>query len=173
MTLEIYAGAAGRYLWLQSPMPRLFMCNVIDRFPEIVLGKFVAVASLDSTSYNPSDEEIRKGWVRRGTLAISPRITSKDEVPPFEFTECLVFPDMPSCGSVEPFVNYVPFHLSDRESAEPVEFQIELRRRFWIQVEALAPESYLAEGTELILVTRIVPLFSRTHSYVGAIGGNT
>jgi hypothetical protein len=73
----------------------------------------------------------------------------------------------------EVFINYAVFSLSDpkelfpRWNAEMIDARRKEQERFWQQLIELAPESYLAEGEQLIFVTRNQTLFAAVAGWLG------
>lgn len=170
--MPLIAGARDPYHWLRSPSG---LEQFLDLFPDAVLGKYLAVTSIDSGSLDVSEEERKLGWHSRGGIAYSPSIRSAAELPNRthsdrcdafhewyafdaakdlgELSEENVFEARLEPGRVFSFVNYYGFLLHG-ESAE------HLVNLFWRQLEWIQPESYIADGAEfLTFVTRNQALF--------------
>ncbi|MGA7568905.1 MAG: hypothetical protein WBW53_22825 [Terriglobales bacterium] len=60
-------GSEGLYEWLVSD--RQF--DLVQICPEIVVGKYVAITSIDSGPLAPTDEESAAGWEIRAKIAYS------------------------------------------------------------------------------------------------------
>lgn len=121
--------------------------SLLARFPELVVGRYVAVLSFDSGPLILSAEEEKKGWRQIGTLALSPRITDIRDLPFDSFDEWFVFDDVASCGEAESLVNYYSFN--------PIDFAWEEKKElFWTQLSRLNPASIIADGSVCYLVTR-------------------
>lgn len=121
--------------------------SLLDRFPSLVVGRYIAVVSFDSGPLFLSAKEEKKGWRRHGDVAFSPRITAPGELPSDCFDEWLVFEEPVAFDEAEAFVNTVGF--------TPMDFDWEERRElFWAQLSRLKPLSVVADGSRCYLVTR-------------------
>ena len=130
--------------------------------PEVVLGKYVAITSIDSSPLVPSEKEMVAGWQSRERIAYSPKITSVEDVPRDGWDEWYVF-DRPADlgashlaenifetprepGRINVFVNYCfALHLQDMK---------ELADMFWRQLKWIQPETYVVDNDYLTLVSR-------------------
>ncbi|HJT71812.1 MAG TPA: hypothetical protein VJ731_16555 [Terriglobales bacterium] len=158
-------GSQGSYQWIVTDNQRIDLLQIC---PEIVLGKYIAVTSIDSGALVPNDKEKALGWKNQGDIAYSPRIERTEDLPREGWDEWYVFanhahlgtshlngnifevPDEP--GQVRVFVNYCfgP-HLAEMNH---------LAILFWRQLERIRPESYLAENDYLTFVTQNANLFA-------------
>lgn len=171
-------GSHGEYQWLV--MFDRDITSLLSICPEIVLGKYLAVTRIDSGSLRLTEQEKAEGWwtdeagkVFEGTswsppqyrddwrVAYSPPITSIDGLPNESHDECCagydewyVFEQQPPVEEIESFVNWGGFRLYD-----PV-FDW-CADRLWNQIARVKPESYLADGTFLTIITRNSVLFDR------------
>ncbi len=72
------SGVTGRYEWLEVDYGfRAFL----RLCPEVIEGKSVAITSLDSGFYSPSQTDMAKGWKVAGNIAYSPCLGSTNELP--------------------------------------------------------------------------------------------
>lgn len=133
-------------------------------FPELVVGKRVAVTAIDGGPLRLSPEELLHGWEQRDQVAVSPRMAHPSSVPAAGHgDEWYVFVDVvPEFANIDVFVNYGRF------SPLPVDVtgwddtwdwttrrQMEARQdQFWAQLRALEPWAYIAGGDLLTLVTK-------------------
>jgi len=167
-------GSNGTYEWLVADedidLPKI--C------PEIVLGKYVAITSIDSGVYIPDEHERATGWDSRGNIAYSPKIVNTGDLPKSSeaYDEWYVFPrpidlgnshlaenifEVPQApGHVSVFVNYGGFAF-DRPDT--------LTELFWKQIEWIRPESYIADGLYLNFATANKRLFASIHNAVIAL----
>ncbi len=99
-------------------------------------------------------EEVEQGWRKHNKLTLSPPIVDVAGIPKDHYDEWYIFTSPATFENYEVFVNYGGFSL---ESSNFAEFQ----ERFWQQLEHFAPESFLAEGGNLICVTRNESLFNQ------------
>lgn len=160
--IEFYQGAKGNYHWLVSDC---CLEDLLDVYPQIVVGKYVAVTALDSGPVRGLTQEEREaGWAIRDEIAYSPKITSVKELF-FEnsFDEWYIssvplglgkrVPDDLNIFSkplereqVVPFVNHY-VALQDPPDALRADL-------FWTQMERINPDVYLADNqTHLTIVS--------------------
>jgi hypothetical protein len=163
-------GRHGPFGWLVSAELRLE--QILAQWPALVVGRFVAVIACDGGPLHLAEEEIRAGWTTEDGVAYGPRIEAPQVLPLGEYDEWYVFSQNTIVENPERFVNYGgfsiepphPTHLNagwDRDMHEgQLEAVRELQSRFWSQIEAINPLSYLAEGDNLIVVTADGPLFT-------------
>ena len=147
--------------------------------PEVVLGRHLAVTSIDSGVPWLTEKQKAADWQSRAGIVYSPRLKETDELfyqrdgsgyPGYD--EWYLFDTPPDLGEIigrdenpfEPahaprpqrlmvFVNYGAFVLHDPSERT-------LADLFWKQLEWVEPESYVADGRDyLIFVTRNTGLF--------------
>jgi hypothetical protein len=157
-------GAHGDYKWLSS---RHELDDLLRLCPNVLLGKYIAVTSIDSGYLHPVDIEKLAGWEGRECIGYSPMVKSVEALPHEGWDEWYVFAqptdlgisrlnsnmfDPPvKPGEVGVFVNYgFALYPPDRAS---------LADLFWSQIERIQPESYIADNDYLTFVTRDARLF--------------
>lgn len=159
-------GQQGDYHWIEET-PALCLADLIEHCPHVMLGRYLAAATFDSGSLGLNDEERRAGWTENDGVAYSPRLTALSELVCEQYDEWYLFSRPKLLGTFERFVNWHSFSLRDPESllheADPtwdrmgrqkaVNWLRELQQHFWAQIERIAPESYIADGDNLIFVT--------------------
>ncbi|HZR66363.1 MAG TPA: hypothetical protein VFA85_14550 [Terriglobales bacterium] len=166
-------GLRREYQWLATD--RQF--DVLQLCPEIVLGKFIAITSLDSGALALNDEERAAGWESRGDIAYSPKVQDITGLPRAGYDEWYVFKTPSDLGTshiaanifevpqehghVSVFVNY-GFALSPPERAH-------LADLFWAQLERIRPESYISDNDYLTFVSANKALFSGVVAAVKAL----
>jgi hypothetical protein len=134
--------------------PDLFITHLWQRFPELVVGRYLVNTSFDSGFLTLSDEEREAGWRMVGRLAHTPLIGGTDQIPHDQYDEWLVFDHPAQVEEFETMVNYSNF--------SPVDFDWEEKReRFWEQVVRLHPLHVIGENHGLYLVSRNGELISR------------
>jgi hypothetical protein len=170
-------GSHAEYQWLSMAQGNI---STLLRFcPDIVLGKYLAVTSIDGSTLRLTDQERNDGWwtadagkVFRGTswsppeyrddwkVAYSPRINSIHGLPNETHEECdggfdewYVFDRPVPAQEMEAFVNWIGFTLYDPQYEWCAD-------RLWEQLARLVPESYIADGTVLTFATRNRALFA-------------
>jgi hypothetical protein len=157
-------GSEGLYEWLVSDQ----QFDIVQLCPDIVLGKYVAVTSIDSSQLVPTENEAAAGWQSRGGIAYSPQVLSADGIPSAGWDEWYIF-DKPvdlgtshlaenifevpqERGHVSVFVNY-GFALHPAERAK-------LASLFWPQMARIRPDSYVADNDYLTFVSANKTVFS-------------
>jgi hypothetical protein len=158
-SLQVTVGVHGEYEWLASTH---CIDDLLRLCPEIVLGKYVAVTSVDSGRYFPTTEELAAGWERRKGIAYSPRIENVGALPREGWDEWYVFEDRVDLGGmaaqesnpfraslgpgeVYAFVNYNDLGLNrpDTRSIAPY---------FWRQFDWIRPLTYISESGDYLVV---------------------
>lgn len=173
----IVVGSHGKYHWLC--IDHFDVSNLLRLCPDVVVGKYLAVTSIDSGPLRITEEEKKEGWWtseaakvftatswsgpdydNRGTVAYSPRITSIHGLPNETHVECCdgfdewwVFEQPVTAGEMQVFVNWGGFRLYDPDYAWCAD-------RLWKQIERLAPESYIGDGTAFTFATCNSALFA-------------
>jgi len=169
-------GSQDRYEWLVTDED----FDLLELCPEIVLGKYVAVTSIDSGQLTPTDKEKAAGWQSRANIAYSPKIENGEEVPREGWDEWYIFNtptdlgisrlaenifEVPQeSGHLSVFVNY-GFALHPPERALTL-----LTRMFWEQITRVQPESYVADNDYLTFVSKNRALFASVRDGVKALG---
>lgn len=166
--LGIATGSHGDYDWLSTD--RFELENLLQKCPQIFIGKFVAVTSWDSGFLSLTTDQERAGWQSKNGITHSPRIESIKELSCGGFDEWYlstsplnlgepwrdnVFkaPDRP--GNLCVLVNFGDFGL---HNSGPLQA---LTTIFWRQMDWIQPESYVADGNAfLTFVTRNKGLFA-------------
>ncbi len=164
----LVTGAHGEYKWLSS---RHELDDLLKHCPRVVLGKYIAVTSIDSGYLHPTDIEKLAGWEGRECIGYSPIVKSVEALPYAGWDEWYVFArpvdlgvsrlnsnmfDPPvKPGEVGVFVNYCfALHPPDRAG---------LAELFWSQIDRLQPESYIADNDYLTFVSRDENLFAAVY----------
>jgi hypothetical protein len=167
-------GSHGDYQWLS--MDECDISTLLRLCPDVVLGKYLAVTSIDSGSLRITDQEKNDGWWTSeaakvftatswnprdygGKVAYSPKLTSIHGLPNETHDECCggfnewyIFEQSPPATEMEVFVNWGGFSLCDSRYQEWAD-------RFWEQLTRFRPESYIAQGTGFTFVARKRDLF--------------
>src|SRR5262249_22245176 len=145
--------------------------------PDIVLGKYVAITSIDSGQFVLTDKETEAGWQSRGRIAYSPKIQNIGDLRHAGWDGWYVF-DHPSelgtshlaenifevpheQGHVSVFVNY-RLVLNQPEMKN-------LAHLFWQQIALIQPESFVADNDYLNFVSANKPLFASVRDAVKAV----
>jgi hypothetical protein len=144
------------YSWLTTDQHDLR--SLMENCPQTIVGKYIAVTSQDSGPLILTEEEKSAGWQSRKNVAYSPQAQTVDKL---HYGECgefdewyvseapldlgqlrhdNVFEFVMVPGQVWTFVNYLDFSLHDPECRDI------LATLFWMQLDWIQPESYVADG---------------------------
>ena len=136
------------------PPDEMQLDGLLKRFPELVLGRFIAVLSFDSGPLVLSPEEEKKGWTRVGPIAFSPRITEIQDLPYECFDEWFIFDAPKFPAPLESFVKFLQF--------SPIDYSWDEKRElFWSQVKQYGPTSVVGDGSLCYLVTKLPGIIER------------
>ena len=167
-------GSQGVYEWLVTD--RDF--DLLQLCPKVVIGKYVAVTSIDSGQLVPTEKETAAGWRSHGKIAYSPKIQHAEELPRAGWDEWYIFNDPTDLGTsylqenifevprgrghLSVLVNYC-FALHEPEMEG-------LATLFWQQMEWVRSECYVADNDYLSFVSMNKALFASVHDAVKALG---
>ena len=166
-------GSEGHYEWLVTDQ----QFDLLQFCPEVVIGKYVAITSIDSGVFVPTDKETAAGWEIRKRIAYSPKIQNVDNLPRAGWDEWYIFENPTDLGAshlaenvfetpqeqghVSVFVNYrLALHSPE---------MIDLATLFWQQIARIRPESYVADNDYLNLVSANKTLFASVHTAIKAL----
>jgi len=164
--VKFTTGVNGAFQWLTTEHE----LDVLLRLrPDVVVGKYLAITSIDSGSLFINEQLKSAGWESRNDIAYSPLIQSIEGLPHDGYDEWYVFEAPVDLGEVShgnPFeapikrgqvhviVNYGGVVLCDPDMRG-------LADLFWKQMEWINPESYLGDSHDtLTFVTRNKDLFN-------------
>lgn len=167
-------GSQGAYEWLVTDE----QFDLLELCPEVVLGKYVAVTSIDSGQFVPTGEETAAGWLSLERIAYGPKIQHTEELPREGWDEWYIFNGPADLGTshlgenifevprgrghLSVFVNYYfALHQPETEC---------LAALFWQQMDWIRPESYVADSEYLNFVSMNKALFASVHDAVKALG---
>ena len=166
-------GSKGVYEWLVTDE----QFDLLQICPEIVLGKYVAITSIDSGELVPTDNERAAGWHSHEKIAYSPRVQHAGDLPREGWDEWYIFNNPTELGTshlqenifevprgrghLSVFVNYCfALHRPEMESIAAL---------FWQQMDWVCPESYVADNDYLNFVSMNKALFATVHDAVKAL----
>lgn len=133
------------------------MANLLPRFPEMVRGHRVAIASCDSGLFEPTQAEYAKGWVKGNEVAVSPIVVEASELPTPGFDEWYVYAGEAQKAHHRSFVNRWGFAPLDESNA--------VYQDFGDQVEKLQPLHVVGADTPtMFFVTRDEAIFRKVSS---------
>ena len=170
----LIGGSPGGYEWLVTDEN----VDLLQLCPEVVLGKYVAVTSIDSSEFVPTEKEAAAGWKSHGKIAYSPKIQRADDLPREGWDEWYIFSGPADLGKsylqenvfqaprgkghLSVFVNHC-FALHQPEMNSLVTL-------FWQQMEWVRPESYVADNDYLNFVSMNKALFASVHDALKVLG---
>jgi hypothetical protein len=157
-------GSQGLYEWLVTD----HQFDLLQICPEVVLGKYIAITSIDSGPLVPTDEETAAGWESRRKIAYSAKIQTIQGLPRAGWDEWYIFDNPTDLGAshleenvfevpheqghLSVFVNYcLALHQPDMK---------DLATLFWQQMARIRPESYVADNDYLNFVCGNKTLFA-------------
>jgi hypothetical protein len=166
-SLPLTVGSYGDYEWLATEH---CLDDLLRLCPEIVLGKYISVTSIDSGRLFLTDEDIAAGWESRGGIGYSPKVSKVETLPREGWDEWYVFEEPTDLGQLEAqgsnvfevaltkgevytFVNYnFGLHRADMETLTPY---------FWKQFNWIRPQTYIAESdSHLTIVSADKSIFA-------------
>ncbi len=167
-------GSQGLYEWLVTDQE----FDLLKVCPEVVLGKYIAITSIDSGPLVPSEEETAAGWESRLEIAYSPRIQDVQGLPRAGWGEWYIFDNPTDLGTshlagnvfevpqqqghISVFVNY-NFALHQQEMKD-------LATLFWQQIERIRPESYVGDNNYLNFASVNKTLFANVRAALKTLG---
>ncbi len=166
---NISSGSRGDYHWMTADQFELR--QLLERCPQVVTERYVAITSLDSGAVGLEPEELTAGWRSRSGVAYSPRIEAVDSLllgmcagydewyvahsalDLGQLSDDNVFENEMVPGKVFALVNFPHFRLNEGEDNPLV-------KPFWEQLEWIKPESYSCDTHDfLTFVSRNKDLF--------------
>ncbi|MGA8087757.1 MAG: hypothetical protein WCA10_10645 [Terracidiphilus sp.] len=164
--VPLTGGVHEDYEWLVTEQ---YLDDLLHLCPQIVVGKFVAITSIDSGIYHPTDSEIVAGWENRNGIAYSPRVEDAKALPRQGWDEWYVFNERVDLGGMlardsNPFIAslgpgriyaFVNSNFSVAGTQGMQDF-------FWNQFDRIRPQTYIAESDYFLqVITREKELFGR------------
>lgn len=180
---DIHTGQHGCFYWMT--LSDDYSGDILRLCPEVMLGRYLAVTSIDGGIMQASESQQAAGWEVRQDIGYSPKLDHLRDVPhqldgpdgpgydefytfenPCDLGERRrgnIFQEefAPSPGKTAVFVAWASFvlHRVDGQA---------LTDLFWPQLLRLNPESYVADGTScLTFVTRNKKVFDTVHDRLG------
>jgi hypothetical protein len=168
------AGFQDRYEWLVTDED----FDLLELCPEIVLGKYIAVTSIDSGQFVLADKETAAGWQSRAKIAYSPKIENPEDLTLEGWDEWYIFNTPTDLGTSHLAENIFevpqePGHLSvlvNYGFALHPPDRAKLADLFWPQMARIRSESYVANNDYLTFVTMNEGLFARVRDAVKVLG---
>jgi len=95
INLMLTFGPQGLYEWLVTDQ-RLDLLQIC---PDVMLGKYIAITSIDSSPLVLTGEEIAAGWETRGKIAYSPKNHNIKSLPRAGWDEWYIFDNPADLGT--------------------------------------------------------------------------
>ena len=164
-------GLQGLYEWLATDKN----FDLLKLCPNVALGKYVAITSIDSGEYVLNDDESATGWRSHQGIAYSPKIQRVEDIAREGWDEWYIFNNPTDLGSshlkdnifevpqeqghLSVLVNYgFALHPPDRSKG--------LTDLFWQQLARVQPESYVADNDYLTFACVNKALFASVHEAI-------
>lgn len=158
----MFHGFQGEYRWLESVSHGID--DVLRVCPDVAVGKSWAVTAFDEKRLKAVADESLQSWQVSGSALLVPPIEDISHAPSDIFHEWYTFPDAVPQRKFHTFVCHDWFTLgpaaANRFQARNVWDFRRMQRLFWQEMEAAAPESYIACRERLIFATRNPAYFS-------------
>ena len=152
----MFHGFQGEYRWLESVSHG--MEDVLRVCPDVAIGKSWAVTAFDQEKLKAVADENLESWQVSGSALLIPPVENVSQVPYGIFHEWYAFPGAVPQRKLHTFIRHDWFTLgpaaANRFQARNVWDFKRMQRLFWQEMEAAAPESYVAAGQRLIFATR-------------------
>jgi len=150
----IFFGERDEYSWVEWDDRAAFLRDLLEAFPQLVIGRYLVNTSFDSGSLPLTEPETASGWTKYNGLTLSPDITSIKQIPFDQYDEWYVFEFPRTFDDYEVFVNYGGFSVHQ-------EFYADVAERLWQQLSVIEPQTYLSEGDNLLCVTKNKMLYNQ------------
>lgn len=160
----VYVGSQGQYSWIEFEWNAEELPTLIKEFPQLLVGRYVAITSHDSGPMPLDDHDLGRGWSVSNGVAVSPRIRNSEDIPhTCGWDEWWTFVDEPAeITPMEAFINNSAFTLVDPpirneglEDEAALQYLSRQQRRwqdaFWSQIARVGAEAYLADGERLLV----------------------
>lgn len=159
----MFHGVCGDFRWLEDSSHNI--TDVVRLCPEVVAEKNLVITLFDGGPMEPTPRQLKQGWRLLDSAVHVPAVEDPATLPTGSCDEWYVFSSAPAAQEFEVFVAYPWFTLGPASSikAQPsTRWDLKkLQRIFWLEMETVAAESYLACSSRLIFVTRNTDYFSK------------
>jgi hypothetical protein len=166
----MFHGVYGDFRWLEASGHDLG--DVLRICPEAVAEKNLVITLFDGGPLELTPRQLEQGWHPLDSVVHVPTVENPATLPTGSCDEWYVFPSAPTTQEFEVFVAYPWFTLGPASSikAQPnTRWDLKkLQRIFWLEMETLEPETYMACNGRLIFVTRNAANFSKVLRGVSA-----
>jgi len=174
INLMLTVGSQGLYEWLVTDQ----QFDLLQISPEVVLGKYIAITSIDSGPLVPTDDETAAGWESRKKIAYSPKIQTIQGLPRAGWDEWYIFDNPTDLGTSHLEENifempqeqgHVSVLVNYGFALYPPERSNHLATLFWEQLARIRPASYVADNDYLTFVSINKRLFASVRDAVKSL----
>jgi hypothetical protein len=156
----IHIGEKDGYFWAVRPQTK----GLIDIVLESHKGLRLCIVAFDGGEIHPVADEMAAGWRAQGKAMVSPPLERGVVVPQADRDEWYIVAE-PQFDQlqIETFVNYFGFTLVPPnelyKDMDPTwdrtkwDFLIPLQEKFWSQLKAIRPQTFVSMGDEDVLVS--------------------
>jgi len=152
----MFHGFQGEFRWLESLSHGID--DVLRICPEVAIGKSWAVTAFDKEKLTAVADENLQSWQVSGSALLVPPVADFSQVPYDAFSEWYTFPGAVPQYKFHSFIHLDWFTLgpaaANRSQARTMWDFKRMQRLFWQEMQAAAPESYIACGHRLIFASR-------------------
>jgi hypothetical protein len=152
----MFHGVQGEYRWLETAAHEIY--DVLQVCPAVATNKNIVITSFDSSPFQPTSEEMQRGWRVNGRSVHIPLGDNISAIPFEIFDEWYIFSSDAPEREYKVFVKHDWFTLGPAQalySRSGSAFDLKrMQRWFWQEIEQASPESYLGRGNRLKFVSR-------------------
>lgn len=152
----MFHGVQGEYRWLETAAHEIY--DVLQVCPAVAANKNIVITSFDSAPFQPTSEEMQRGWRVNGRSVHIPLGDNISAIPFEIFDEWYIFSSDAPEREYKVFVKHDWFTLGPAQalySRSGSAFDLKrMQRWFWQEIEQASPESYLGRGNRLKFVSR-------------------
>jgi hypothetical protein len=152
----MFHGVQGDYRWLETSAHEIY--DVLQVCPDVATNKNIVITSFDSEPFQPTSEEMQRGWELLGQSLYIPLGDNISTIPFEVFDEWYIFGSDSPRREYKNFVKYDWFSLGPAQTLYTRNgnaFDLKrMQRWFWQEMEQVRSESYLCHGNRLKFVTR-------------------
>jgi len=166
----MFHGFQGEFRWIESVSHRIE--DVLRVCPDVAIGKSWAVTAFDKEKLAAVLDDNLQSWQVSGSALLIPPVADLSQVPYNVFSEWYTFSGTVPQHKFHTFIRHHWFSLGPAAMGPSQDNTIwdfkRMQRLFWQEMEAAAPESYIARRERLIFATRNPAYFSIVLRGLGA-----
>lgn len=142
------------YWWIETNVNDQDITSFINHFADFILNKTLAIIAFDGDSFVPTEDELKRGWIFKDEIAYFNNLNAEElNTPIFDnsYDQWFLFDKYTEFAPIDIYVNYGGFTLADDVKA--LDFQQNLRDKFWIDIATIKPSSFILCGNNFIYGT--------------------